>query len=242
MNSYIHWIHKYIPHLSYKKQWHLIKSGVSRNVFTQTWCTSRNFGTRASCSRVWGLLLPLHIFKLLMLAAESFMQINQVNSVREQRNHGLKCESDCVRIGLGIIIFMNHRGRFCERSFCWVFVIHTTIEQKHSFCFGTSFHSRCVSYENCKRPRRNYTLKHENSFAILISVCNFHISLQCSFQFAILTFQCIVPTWAFAIFIWVCNFHMSLQFSYQFAILMSQLQHLLSLLCMDSMSLWPKTH
>ncbi len=26
-------------------------------------------------------MLPLHIFKLLVLAAESFMQINQVNSV-----------------------------------------------------------------------------------------------------------------------------------------------------------------
>ncbi len=83
-----------------------------------------------------------------------------------------------------------------------------------------------VSYENCKRPHRNYTPKHENFFEILISVCNFHISLQFSYQFAILTFQCIVPTWTFAIFIWVCNFHMNLQFSYQFAILTSRLQHL----------------
>ncbi len=135
-----------------------------------------------------------------------------------------------------------NRGRFCERSFHWVVVIHNTIERKHSFCFRTSFHSSCLSYENCKCPRRNYTPKRENSFAILISVCNFHISLQFSHQFAILTLRCIVPMWAFAIFIWVCNFHMSLQFSYQFAILMSRLQHLLSLLCMDSMSLWPRTH
>jgi hypothetical protein len=120
-----------------------------------------------------------------------------------------------------------NRGRFCERLvFRWVFVIHTTIERKHSFCSRTSFHSRCVSYENCKPPRRNYIPKHENCFANLISVCNFHISLQFSYQFAILTFWCIVPTWMFAIFIWVCNFHMSLQFSYQFAILKSQLQHL----------------
>ncbi len=44
--------------------------------------------------------------------------------------------------------------------------------------------------------------KHENCFAILISVCNFHISLQFSYQFAILTFRCIVPTWTFAIFIY----------------------------------------
>ncbi len=130
-----------------------------------------------------------------------------------------------------------NRGRFCKRMFRWVFVIHTAIESKHSFCSRTSFHSRCVSYENCKRPRRNYTPKHENCFAILISICNFHISLQCSYQFAILTFWSIVPTWTFAIFIWVCNFHMSLQFSYQFAILMSRLQHLLTWLWMDSMSL-----
>ncbi len=166
---------------------------------------------------------------------------------REQRNHGLKYESDCVRIGIGIKIFMN-RGRFYERSFCWVFVIHTAIEQKHSFCFRTSFHSRCVSYENCKCPCRNYTPKRENRFAILISVCNFHISLRFSYQFAILTFQCIVPTWTFAIFIWVCNFYMSLQFSYQFAIFISVCNShvttlaLTSLLCMDCMSIWPRTH
>ncbi len=114
--------------------------------------------------------------------------------------------------------------RFCERLFHWVFVIHTAIERKHPFCSRTSFHSRCVSYENCKCPRRNYIPKCVNCFAILISVCNFHISLQFSYQSAILAFRCIVPTWTFAIFIWVCNFHMSLQFSYQFAIFMSRLQ------------------
>ncbi len=157
----------------------------------------------------------------------------------KQRNHGLKYESDCVSIGIGPN--MNCR-RFCKRLFHWVFVIHTAIEPKHSFCSRTSFHSRCVSYENCKRLRKNYTPKHENWFAILISVCNFHISLQFSCQFAILMFWCIVLTWAFAIFIWVCNFHLSLQFSYQFAILMSRLQHLLTWLCIDSMLLWYWTH
>jgi hypothetical protein len=108
-------------------------------------------------------------------------------------------------------------GSFCKRLFCWVFVIHTAIKPKHSFCSRTSFHSRHVSYEICTCPCRDYTPKHENCFATLISVCNFHISLQFWYQFAILTFWCIVPTWTFAIFIWVCNFHMSLQFSYQFA-------------------------
>ncbi len=90
-----------------------------------------------------------------------------------------------------------------------------------SVCSRTSFHSHCVSYENCKRPHRNYTPKCENCFAILLSVWNFHISLQFSYQFAILTFWCLVPTWTFAIFIWVCNFHLSLQFSYVFEIFIS---------------------
>ncbi len=120
-----------------------------------------------------------------------------------------------------------NRGRFWERLFCWIFVIHTAIKPKHSFCSRTSFHTHCISYENCKCPQRNYTPKRENCFAILISVYNFHISLQFSFQFAILTFWCIVPMWTFAIVMWVCNFHISLQFSYQFAILTSRLQHLL---------------
>ncbi len=101
----------------------------------------------------------------------------------------------------------------------------------------------CLSYENCKRPRRNHTPKREHCFVIFISVWNFHISLQFSYQFAILTFWCIVPTWTFAIFIWVCNFHISLQFSHQFAILTSRLQHFLrTWLHMDSMSLWTWTH
>ena len=92
----------------------------------------------------------------------------------------------------------------------------------------TSFHSRCVSYENCKHPRRNYTPKHENCFAIFVSVCNFHISLQFSYQFAILMFK-------YSSYVVVYNFHMALQLSCEFAIIisvcncnshiMSQLQH-----------------
>ena len=85
----------------------------------------------------------------------------------------------------------------------------------------------CLSYENFKHPHRNHTSKCENCFAIFILVCNFHVSLQVSYQFAILTFWCMVPTWMFAIFIWVCNFHISLQFSYQCAILTSRLHYVL---------------
>ncbi len=91
-------------------------------------------------------------------------------------------------------------------SFC-----HPRRNQTKTFCSRTSFHSQCVSYENCKCLCKNYTPKHENCFAILISVCNFHISLRYSYQFAILTFLCIVP-------MDICSFYISLQFSYEFAV------------------------
>ncbi len=106
-------------------------------------------------------------------------------TAREQRNHDLKCESDCVRIGIGIKIFMN-RGRFCERSFRWVFVIHTTIERKHSFYFGTSFHSPCLiwklqmSTKETIHQNMSIALQFSYQFAIFMSVCNFYISLQFS--------------------------------------------------------------
>jgi hypothetical protein len=111
-----------------------------------------------------------------------------------------------------------NRGRFCERFFPMSFFHPRAIQPRNSFPEQV-FNPAVSSYENCKRPRRNHRSKRENCFAIFILVCNFHISLQFSYQFAILTFWCMVPTWMFAIFIWVCNFHMSLQFSYQFAIL-----------------------
>ena len=65
----------------------------------------------------------------------------------------------------------------------------------------------CLSYENCKRSRRNHRPKYENCFAIFITISNFHISLQFSYRFAIITFWCILPMWTFTIFTWVCNFH-----------------------------------
>jgi hypothetical protein len=79
-------------------------------------------------------------------------------------------------------------------------------------------------------------LQFSYQFAIFISVCNIHISLQFS-RFSVQFLRgCLQFLYEFAIF------HMSLQFSYQFAILTSQLQHLLSLICMDSMSHLPRTH
>ncbi len=108
-----------------------------------------------------------------------------------------------------------NRVRFCERLFCWVFVIHTAIEPKHSFCSRTSFHFRCVSYENCKRLCRNYWQKHENSVAIS------HISLQFLYQFAIFISVCNSCVLVYSSYMDICNFHMSLQFSYEFAIFIS---------------------
>ena len=126
-----------------------------------------------------------------------------------------------------------NRGRFCERFFPMSF-LSSTPQSNREIHFRNKFSiPLCLSYENCKRPRRNHTSKRENCFAIFILVCNFHISLQFSYQFAILTFWCrflrgrLQFSYGFAIFIWVCNFHMGLQFSYQFAILTLRLQDFL---------------
>jgi hypothetical protein len=141
-----------------------------------------------------------------------------VSSVGERRNHRFKNESDCLRTGISI---KYESWKVLREILPYeFFVIHAAIQPRNSFPEQV-FNPAVSSYENCKRPRRNHTSKRENCFAIFILVCNFHISLQFSYQFAILTFWCMVPTWTFAIFIWVCNFHMSLQFSYQFAILTS---------------------
>ncbi len=72
----------------------------------------------------------------------------------------------------------------------------------------------CLSYENCKRPRRNHRPKYENCFAIFISVCNFHISLRFS-PFGVLFLRgrlqfslgFAIFMWFFFIFISVCNYH-----------------------------------
>ena len=118
-------------------------------------------------------------------------------------------------------------GRFCKRLFPMSF-LSSTPQSNREILFRNKFSILlCLSYENCKRPRKNHTSKCENCFAIFILVRYFHISLQFSYQFVILTFWCMVPTWMFAIVVWVCYFHMSLQFSYQFAILMSRLQDFL---------------
>ncbi len=55
------------------------------------------------------------------------------------------------------------------------------------------------SYEDCKRPRRNYTLKCENCKLIWKLQTDMKISNWYENCKAILTFWCIVPMWMFAI-------------------------------------------
>jgi hypothetical protein len=52
-------------------------------------------------------------------------------------------------------------------------------------------------------------------------LCNVHISLPFSYQFAILISVCNSYVLMYSSYIEICNFHMTLQFSYQFAILIS---------------------
>ena len=99
-------------------------------------------------------------------------------------------------------------------SFC-----HPHRNPTETFCSRTSYHSSVVSHMKIANVHignlhRNVriALQFLHQFAILISVCNSHVSLQFS-RFGVF------PTWMFAIFIWVCNFHMSLHVSYQIAIL-----------------------
>ena len=107
-----------------------------------------------------------------------------------------------------------NRGRFCERLFPMSF-LSSMPQSNQEIIFGNKFSiPLCLSYENCKWPCRNPS-KCENCFAMFLLVCNFHISLQFSFQFAILTFGVLFLRGrlqfsdGFAIFISVCNSHVT---------------------------------
>ena len=126
MNSIDIWICIFIEFIYiifltfHTKNNHTLLSRVFHGMFSQTWCTSRNFGTRASCSRVWGLL-PLHVFKLLMLAAESFMQINQVNRVIVLRQKiSMRVNELC--------------GMTSEKHWRWAYFIENEVNKCLSLC------------------------------------------------------------------------------------------------------------
>jgi hypothetical protein len=128
--------------------------------------------------------------------------------VREQRNHGIKYESDCVCKGIGIKIFMNC-GRFCERSFIVEFSSSTP--QSNGSILSVSEQVFIPNVSHKKIANVHVGTIHQNvrialqfsyQFAIFISVCNSHVSVYNSH-------------------VDVCNFHMSLQFSYEFAIFIS---------------------
>jgi hypothetical protein len=129
----------------------------------------------------------------------------------ERRNHSLKYESTVFSQEL---VLTYESWKVLQEIVPYEF-LSSTPQPNREILFQNKFSiPLCLSYENCKCPRRNHTSKRENCFAIFKSVCNFHICLQFSYLFAILTFRCTVPMWTFAIFIWVCYFHMSLQCSY----------------------------
>ncbi len=133
----------------------------------------------------WWIVLQMLVLVVCSVGTVSSLIITCIHFYREQRNHGLKNESDCVRIGISIKKIMN-RGRFCERSYRWVFVIHTAIKWKHSFCFRTSFipivsHMKIANVHiGTIHQNVRIALQFSYQFAIFVSVCNFHISLQFS--------------------------------------------------------------
>jgi hypothetical protein len=111
-------------------------------------------------------------------------------------------------------------GRSCERLFPMSFC-HPRHNPTEKFFSRTSFQSRCVSHMKIANVHvgtihwnMRIALQLSYQFAIFISVCNFHISLQFSpFGVLFLRGRLQFSYW-FAIFIWVCNFHISLQFSH----------------------------
>ncbi len=74
-------------------------------------------------------------------------------------------------------------------------------------------------------------------------LCNFHISLQFSYQFAIFISVCNCHILVYSSYMDICNCHMSLQFSYQYAIFISVCNShvttpaliVLTWLCMDQL-------
>ena len=121
---------------------------------------------------------------------------------RERRNHCLTYESDCLITGISIKIWIVEGFESCS---LWYFVIHAAIQLKNSFLEQKLSIPICLSYENCKSPRGNYAPK---------LICNFHISLQFSYQFAIFISVCNSQFLVYGSYMDVCNFHMGLQFSY----------------------------
>ncbi len=130
-------------------------------------------------------------------------------ALREQRNHCLKYESDCVSIGFGI-------KRWIMRGFvrdCFVEFLSST-PQSNQNILSVPEQVFIPAVSHMKIANIHVWTIHQNvrialqfsylsyQFAIFISVCNSHVSVYSSY-------------------VEVCNFHMSLQFSYEFAIFIS---------------------
>ncbi len=135
----------------------------------------------------------------------------------EQRNHVLKYESDCVSIGIGIKIWIVEE--FARDCFV-VFLSFTPQSNQNILSIPEQFFIPAVSHMKIANvhignihQNVRIALQFSYQFAIFISVCIFHISLQFSHFGVYFLRGRLQFSYEFAIFIWVCNFHISLQFS-----------------------------
>ena len=109
-----------------------------------------------------------------------------------------------------------NRGRFCERWFLMSFC-HPHRNPTEKFFSRTSFQSCCVSnikisnvYVGTIHQNVRIALQFSYQFAIFISVCNFHISLQFSLFGVWFLRGRLQFSYGFAIFISVCNSHVTM--------------------------------
>ena len=91
----------------------------------------------------------------------------------ERRNHSLKYMNQTVYSHELVIKYESWK---VLREIVPYEFLSSTPQPNREILFQNKFSiPLCLSYENCKRPRRNYTPKRENCFAIFISVCNSHV-------------------------------------------------------------------
>ncbi len=121
-------------------------------------------------------------------------------------HHGLKYESDCVSIGVGIKI--------------WI------VEGFARDCFVEFLSSTPQSNQNILTvPEQVFipAMSHMKIANVCIGTIhqNMRIALQFSYQFAIFISVCNSHVLVYSSYVDVCNFHISLQVSFEFAIFIS---------------------
>ncbi len=105
-------------------------------------------------------------------------------TVREQRNHCLKYESDCVSIGIGIKIWIVDgfvRDCFVEFLSSTPQLNRNILPVPEQVFIPAVSHMKIANiYVGTIDRNMKIALQFSYQFAIFISVCNFHISLQFS--------------------------------------------------------------